>query len=955
MALFKVLRGNEDNLPEQLTDGYAYFTSDTNNFYIDHPDENGELIRSLSGVGKNTSQGGEVFNDYETNEALGIFSHTEGLINTALTKVSHVEGYRSLAGKNAFHIEEIIVNNGSDVITLQNCEDIAYLEVGDLVSIALPHYGNLEAWKEVQDVATITAIDNNTITVSPNTGMLPEYLIDDIIRIERKLWINQKPTIGNHDFSGISHAEGCHTQSLGEASHTEGNETVVTGPYGHAEGSGCRVDSESGHAEGRVTVVEKTAGGGHAEGQSTRVSAHAAHAEGTDGVASGHSAHVEGTGSVASGQSSHAEGEGTAASGLDSHAEGKTTQSIGKYSHSEGEGTVAQGDWSHAEGRNTQANGVDSHAEGTSTQANGANAHAEGGATKAIGDNSHAEGNSTQATGSASHAEGTGTKATAREAHAEGVYSEATGNFSHAEGERTYAQGARSHSGGILSKAVGENSFAHGYKAYAHAANSVALGILSEADYSGQLLLNVGNGKVENGTDHRSSALKLDFDGNLTIQGGITANNIYTKAEIEKTYATKEELAKISVGEVEFATLAQTAETAVRAHGDEDGNNIKTTYATKSEVNSKLSSVYKYKGTGPWNMLYYGFILAGMTDQFEIGDVWNIDEDAILPAEYSEDGKEHTIIAGDNIAVVYKDSNGIPKFDKLAGTIDLSNYITTEEFEAKTSIQTITLSSSMTKQQIIDAIHTAKDGTNFNIISDLRLEDVNITFPKGSKIYTTSNRRPILYFGYSDLAMEDDNYWENSYDLNFSDGVDIDGVGFALNSSASSNVVGNFGKNCKINNVQFDSYAWGDWGKNCVYTNCIFYVFELFLSANNFYIKCHIGGTNDSYFPFEDKIYLSGCTGEIRIWSDAYDYNLEILEKIKTFNPDLYIYDEEDNEISGMYLTKDALADLDTGMRAATIDEIDAAIGDMATSYAQMLNLTNQIIDEQNELIGGEI
>ena len=80
MALFKVLRGNEDNLPEQLTDGYAYFTSDTNNFYIDHPDENGELIRSLNGVGKNTSQGGEVFNDYETNEALGIFSHAEGLI-----------------------------------------------------------------------------------------------------------------------------------------------------------------------------------------------------------------------------------------------------------------------------------------------------------------------------------------------------------------------------------------------------------------------------------------------------------------------------------------------------------------------------------------------------------------------------------------------------------------------------------------------------------------------------------------------------------------------------------------------------------------------------------------------------------------------------------------------------------------------------------------------------------
>lgn len=61
MALFKVLRGNEYDLfrNEQdgvtphvpLKDGNAYFTQDTHNFYIDHQDENGNLIRSLNGVG----------------------------------------------------------------------------------------------------------------------------------------------------------------------------------------------------------------------------------------------------------------------------------------------------------------------------------------------------------------------------------------------------------------------------------------------------------------------------------------------------------------------------------------------------------------------------------------------------------------------------------------------------------------------------------------------------------------------------------------------------------------------------------------------------------------------------------------------------------------------------------------------------------------------------------------
>lgn len=35
MALFKVHRGNETNLPVEMTDGWAYFCTDSGNFYID--------------------------------------------------------------------------------------------------------------------------------------------------------------------------------------------------------------------------------------------------------------------------------------------------------------------------------------------------------------------------------------------------------------------------------------------------------------------------------------------------------------------------------------------------------------------------------------------------------------------------------------------------------------------------------------------------------------------------------------------------------------------------------------------------------------------------------------------------------------------------------------------------------------------------------------------------------
>lgn len=45
MALFKILRGSEENLPETKTDGYAYFCSDTGRFFIDYKNFGGALQR----------------------------------------------------------------------------------------------------------------------------------------------------------------------------------------------------------------------------------------------------------------------------------------------------------------------------------------------------------------------------------------------------------------------------------------------------------------------------------------------------------------------------------------------------------------------------------------------------------------------------------------------------------------------------------------------------------------------------------------------------------------------------------------------------------------------------------------------------------------------------------------------------------------------------------------------
>lgn len=207
----------------------------------------------------------------------------------------------------------------------------------------------------------------------------------------------------------------------------------------------------------------------------------------------------------------HAEGREARAIGDSSHAEGKGTRSIGAYSHSEGSSSKAFSESGHAEGRSTV---VKSEASG---------GHAEGAYTEASAYASHAEGDNTKAIGHASHSEGHGTSS--------------IGDYSHAEGANSIAEGNYSHAGGHVSKSLGVCSFAHGNGAIATGDGSIALGYYPEKDENGELLLNIGNGRADY---DRSSALKLDFDGNLTLKGSITANNIYTKEQSDSTFATKD-------------------------------------------------------------------------------------------------------------------------------------------------------------------------------------------------------------------------------------------------------------------------------------------------------------------------------------------------------------------------------------------------------------------------------
>ena len=301
--------------------------------------------------------GGEVFNDYDNNTAVGNNSHAEGAKTNAKGDNSHAEGKGGTATGTNSHVEGFETN----------AEGANSHAEGQLTNAS-----GENSHAEGQETA---AVGNN------------------------------------------SHAEGYKTHANKNNSHAEGRVTVADGVASHAEGSETQASGDYSHAEGQKTVARGL--NSHTEGYNTKTINSNSHAEGYQSEAFGDNSHAEGQLTNASGENSHAEGQETEAVGINSHAEGYKTHAT-VNSHAEGQETEAVGLNSHAEGYKTHANNNNSHAEGSITVADGEASHAEGGETQASGDYSHAEGNSTVASGLNSHAEGQDTTAGAANAHAEG-------------------------------------------------------------------------------------------------------------------------------------------------------------------------------------------------------------------------------------------------------------------------------------------------------------------------------------------------------------------------------------------------------------------------------------------------------------------------------------------------------------------------------------------------------
>lgn len=535
--------------------------------------ENNATIASGYGShseGNNTHASGNYSHAEGTRSvAKGEASHAEGLKTIASSNNSHAQGENTNAGTKAFKIASSFTNDGSGTIkfNLNSSEGLNDNLIGTPCTLRVAN--------EFSNGITISGYDTTASTITLKgvpADATYETDSDDASThtVENFIVIQGHPELGDTDVGHNAHAGGYNTLAQGRETFAAGRDNKVVGQYGAVTGRE-NIVGHGAFASGRKNTALGTMS--HAEGSETKAIGSCAHAEGKNTESYGTYSHAEGSYTKAHGDFTHSEGYRSTASGEASHAEGGDTTAEGNYSHAEGYSSYAKGINTHSEGNNTYAEGSASHAEGTDSQSVGQSSHAEGRGTLANGTNSHSEGNSTEARGNHSHAEGVKSRTGNADntggyaAHAEGNETEATGSSSHSEGNQTHATASCSHAEGNNTYATGSASHAEG--AYTIAASSYqhVQGKYNVVDSEGTYAHIIGNG-TGNADDQRKNIHTVDWSGNAWFAGEVTVG------------ADKKKL------------------------------------VTEDDVNSKLFSVYKYKGTKDY---YFQ-----LPTNPEIGDVYNI-------------------------------------------------------------------------------------------------------------------------------------------------------------------------------------------------------------------------------------------------------------------------------------------------------------------------------------------
>ena len=148
-----------------------------------------------------------------------------------------------------------------------------------------------------------------------------------------------------------------------------------------------------------------------------------------------------------------------------------------------------------------------------------------------VGNYSVVEGVDGHAMAYCSHAEGYNSCVSSLDgigAHAEGYSCNATWKGCHAEGYDTYSAGIGAHAEGYGCQAAGKGAHAGGYYTLSDSDYQTVIGKYNSPDMNDTYALIIGNGTGSSIAD-RSDAFTVDWGGNVTATGNVTASNIGAK------------------------------------------------------------------------------------------------------------------------------------------------------------------------------------------------------------------------------------------------------------------------------------------------------------------------------------------------------------------------------------------------------------------------------------------
>lgn len=235
--------GNKDNTFTIIAkDGIVYVQDQNDNTY--------QVITTATSVGQRTSEGGEIFNDYEGNSAGATYAHAEGRNVTVTGNAAHGEGIGTKATNANSHAE-----GNSTTASGPSSHSEGYS------TTASGGYSHAEGNKSKATASAAHAEGTNTVASAQNAHAEGQNNTADAAQAHAEGGNNtahgqnsHAEGNGNTANGGSSHVEGYDNTAEGSYCHVEGGHNTASGSGAHAEGLGTQATNEGEHAEGRYNI-----------------------------------------------------------------------------------------------------------------------------------------------------------------------------------------------------------------------------------------------------------------------------------------------------------------------------------------------------------------------------------------------------------------------------------------------------------------------------------------------------------------------------------------------------------------------------------------------------------------------------------------------------------------------------------------------------------------------------